>query len=111
MVELIVPERGAGERAGGRQVLFSGPCQEPLERPVMGVEGPLRVGARGEVFEESRGAGRQTVGCGEDLGSVANGANLTVARDAGYSAVSCTMRRSKSPPEGGTTNAWIRRPW
>ena len=65
-VKLIDPERGAGEGGGGCQVLFSGPCQKTLERPVMGVEGPLRVGARGEVFEESRGAGRQTVGCGED---------------------------------------------
>ena len=61
-MELIDLERGAGEGGGGCQVLFFGPCQESLERPVMGVERPLRVGAGGEVFEESRGAGWQAVG-------------------------------------------------
>ena len=34
-MELIVPERGAGEGGGGAGVLFTGPCQEPFERPVI----------------------------------------------------------------------------
>jgi len=63
-MELIDLERGAGEGGGRIEVLIPGPCQKPLERPVVGVERPLRVGARGEVFEECRSAGRQAFGHG-----------------------------------------------
>ena len=34
-MELIDLKRGAGEGGGGCQVLFLGPCQKTLERPVM----------------------------------------------------------------------------
>ena len=63
-MELIDLERRTGEGSGRIEVLIPGPCQKPLERPVVGFERPLRVSARGEVFEESYGAGRQAFGTG-----------------------------------------------
>ena len=63
-VELVGLKRRAGEGGRGVELLGVNPREETLERPVVGVDGTLRVGAGGEVFEEHGGEGREAVGFG-----------------------------------------------
>lgn len=57
-VMLIGFQRGPGEGGGGVKILGVGPRKEPLERPVVGIDGTARVGAGGEMFEKRGGVGR-----------------------------------------------------
>ena len=79
---LIGFEIDAGEGGGIVHAARGGPCGELPQRPAVGVDGGLRVGARGEIFEEGFGVGGDSLrggwlrgGCAT-LAAAAHGAEV-----------------------------------
>ena len=66
-VELICLDCGTGEGGGGGQPLAVRPFQESLERPMVGLDGTLGIGAGAQMFEKTRSS------CGEGFGNWGRG--------------------------------------